>query len=71
MRQKHPDLQFLPLASFLWFFHSSGKVPTRFNGPHILTAPDGQTAPCCGDPNGCKWCAKGHIIEEENYIYER
>jgi hypothetical protein len=29
----------------------------RFNGPHILTDRFGWTARCCGNPQGCKWCA--------------
>lgn len=33
-------------------------IPTKFNGPHVLTDKDGNTANCCGSPSGCEWCAK-------------
>jgi hypothetical protein len=29
----------------------------RFNGPHVLTDNHGWTARCCGNAEGCKWCA--------------
>ena len=36
---------------------TSEELDVRFNGPHILTDRYGRSARCCGDPNGCKWCA--------------
>ena len=30
---------------------------SRFNGPHVLTDNHGWTARCCGNAEGCKWCA--------------
>jgi hypothetical protein len=33
------------------------ELNAKFQGPHELTDRHGWTACCCGNVDGCKWCA--------------